>query len=227
MERVADVPAHGECNRDPSDFALTNKNLVCCYVCRLIKSRNQDMARAHEEVTVLFADIASFTSMCGQVPSPRVMVFLNDLFTTFDQLVEKHQVYKVETIGGTALYGIVVHIIVRKCTGLSKAYGLQVDHWPPGQHGGGPRMESTGVPGAVHISAATRALLGAAADGFLSTGGIPVEGKGFMLTYVYDPCGVTPQRSQTVSRTGSAEAFNRQMRRKGVGRYPLVLYCIP
>ncbi|EFJ41644.1 hypothetical protein VOLCADRAFT_98405 [Volvox carteri f. nagariensis] len=66
------------------------------------------------------------------------------------------------------------------------------------------RMESTGVPGAVHISAATRALLGAAADGFLSTGGIPVKGKGFMLTYVYDPCGVAPQRSQTVSRTGSA-----------------------
>ncbi|EFJ38992.1 hypothetical protein VOLCADRAFT_101462, partial [Volvox carteri f. nagariensis] len=66
------------------------------------------------------------------------------------------------------------------------------------------RMESTGVPGAVHISAATRALLCAAADGFLSTGGIPVEGKGFMLTYVYDPCGVAPQRSQTISRTGSA-----------------------
>ncbi|EFJ41210.1 hypothetical protein VOLCADRAFT_107804 [Volvox carteri f. nagariensis] len=43
MERVADVPAHGESNRDPSDFALTNKNLVCCYVCRLIKSRNQPM----------------------------------------------------------------------------------------------------------------------------------------------------------------------------------------
>ncbi|EFJ41084.1 hypothetical protein VOLCADRAFT_107824 [Volvox carteri f. nagariensis] len=66
------------------------------------------------------------------------------------------------------------------------------------------RMESKGVPGAVHISAATRALLGAAADGFLSTVGIPVKGKGFMLTYVYDPCGVALQRSQTVSRTGSA-----------------------
>ncbi|KXZ54348.1 hypothetical protein GPECTOR_5g43 [Gonium pectorale] len=59
----------------------------------------QYMARSHEQVTVLFADIASFTSMCGQVPPDHVMAFLNDLFTTFDQLVEKHRVYKVETIG--------------------------------------------------------------------------------------------------------------------------------
>ncbi|EFJ41208.1 guanylyl and adenylyl cyclase family member [Volvox carteri f. nagariensis] len=43
---------------------------------------------------VPYTDIASFTSMCGQVPPHRVMAFLNDLFTTFDQLVEKHQVYK-------------------------------------------------------------------------------------------------------------------------------------
>ncbi|PNH07706.1 hypothetical protein TSOC_005856, partial [Tetrabaena socialis] len=41
MDRVADVPAHNEGNRDPADFALTNKTLVCCYVCRLVKSRNQ------------------------------------------------------------------------------------------------------------------------------------------------------------------------------------------
>ncbi len=39
--RVADVPAHNEPRGDPSDFALTNKTLVCCHVCRLVKSRNQ------------------------------------------------------------------------------------------------------------------------------------------------------------------------------------------
>lgn len=37
----ADVPAHNEPNRDPADFAYTNKSLVCCYICRLVKSRNQ------------------------------------------------------------------------------------------------------------------------------------------------------------------------------------------
>jgi transcription elongation factor SPT4 len=41
MDRCADVPAHLENNRSADDFALTNKSLLCCYVCRLVKSRNQ------------------------------------------------------------------------------------------------------------------------------------------------------------------------------------------
>lgn len=41
MEKAAEVPAHNEPNRDPADFALTNKSLVCCHVCRLTKSRTQ------------------------------------------------------------------------------------------------------------------------------------------------------------------------------------------
>ncbi len=45
------------------------------------------------------ADIKSFTSMCNGTNPALVMVFLNELFTLFDELVEKHSVYKVETIG--------------------------------------------------------------------------------------------------------------------------------
>ncbi|EFJ42329.1 hypothetical protein VOLCADRAFT_107303 [Volvox carteri f. nagariensis] len=60
MERVADVPAHGESNRDPSDFALTNKNLVCCYVCRLIKSRNQFHDSGCDNCKNLFGPSISF-----------------------------------------------------------------------------------------------------------------------------------------------------------------------
>ena len=57
------------------------------------------VAREHEAVTILFADIVSFTTMCNEVPAQAVMAFLNDLFTKFDALVEQHGVYKVETIG--------------------------------------------------------------------------------------------------------------------------------
>lgn len=44
----AEVPSHNEPNRDPADFALTNKTMVCCHICRLIKSRNQVRAQGAE-----------------------------------------------------------------------------------------------------------------------------------------------------------------------------------
>ncbi|GIL69648.1 hypothetical protein Vretifemale_565 [Volvox reticuliferus] len=218
----------------------------------------QYMARSHEEVTVLFADIASFTSMCGQMPPHHVMAFLNDLFITFDRLVEQHHVYKVETIGDC--YMVCGGLVEEDAEGfrsvtetvdplhahkvfafaadmLTAARGVtmpgtgQPVQLRVGIHSGpvmsgivgrkmprfclfgdtvnvASRMESTGVPGAVHISASTRALLGNLADGFLPTGGLSVKGKGFMFTYLYDPSGVAAQqlaarRSQVVSRTGS------------------------
>lgn len=48
-------------------------------------------------------------------------------------------------------------------------------------------MESTGSPGAIHISAATRALLPSEEDneGWEPTGGVEVKGKGVMDTYLW------------------------------------------
>ncbi|GIL78976.1 hypothetical protein Vretifemale_8354 [Volvox reticuliferus] len=56
-------------------------------------------ATDHEQVTILFADIVGFTSMCKEVPAKAVMKFLNDLYTRFDTLLDIYGVYKVETIG--------------------------------------------------------------------------------------------------------------------------------
>ncbi|KAJ9529206.1 hypothetical protein QJQ45_007864 [Haematococcus lacustris] len=57
------------------------------------------MARHHACVTVLFADIRGFTTMCNTLPPEEVMMFLNGMFTAFDALVEQHGLYKIETIG--------------------------------------------------------------------------------------------------------------------------------
>ncbi|KAL6761680.1 guanylate cyclase [Haematococcus lacustris] len=57
------------------------------------------MARYHPEVTIMFADLVSFTSMCSVLGAPVVMSFLNTLFCAFDDLCDKHGVYKVETVG--------------------------------------------------------------------------------------------------------------------------------
>ncbi|KAG2432301.1 hypothetical protein HYH02_013023 [Chlamydomonas schloesseri] len=64
-------------------------------------SRRDVMALAtwHEAVTVVFADVVGFTSMCQQLHPARVMAFLDDLYNAFDHLLDETGCYKVETIG--------------------------------------------------------------------------------------------------------------------------------
>ena len=50
-------------------------------------------------VTIFFCDIVGFTTMAGEMTPLIVMEMLNDLYTEFDKLTVKHNVYKVETIG--------------------------------------------------------------------------------------------------------------------------------
>ncbi|GAX76114.1 hypothetical protein CEUSTIGMA_g3557.t1 [Chlamydomonas eustigma] len=58
-----------------------------------------DLARQHEQVTILFMDICGFTSMSKEVAPHLVMEFLNRLFSKFDILCDHYGVYKVETAG--------------------------------------------------------------------------------------------------------------------------------
>ncbi|GIL82083.1 hypothetical protein Vretifemale_11025, partial [Volvox reticuliferus] len=71
------------------------------------------------------------------------------------------------------------------------------------------RMESTGVPGAIHVSATTRALLPAAEDhdgGWQATGGVDVKGKGVMETFLW-----TPKRFAATGFGAAASIAHRQV----------------
>lgn len=56
-------------------------------------------AERYPSASVLFSDIVGFTRISSSVRPTQVMDMLNELFSRFDALCDKHSVYKVETIG--------------------------------------------------------------------------------------------------------------------------------
>jgi len=64
-----------------------------------LKEREEVIADAFPDVTVLFADIVGFTPLTERVTPERTVEMLNELFSEFDLLAERHGLEKIKTIG--------------------------------------------------------------------------------------------------------------------------------
>lgn len=62
-------------------------------------NKNEIVVERYNIVTIFFSDIVGFTSLAGEMRPIQVMKMLNELYSEFDKIVEKHGVYKVETVG--------------------------------------------------------------------------------------------------------------------------------
>ncbi|TAD73933.1 MAG: adenylate/guanylate cyclase domain-containing protein [Oscillatoriales cyanobacterium] len=74
-------------------------NILPASVAEQLASGSQTVAETFNDVTVLFADIVDFTGFAANSPPTLVVQFLNDVFCTFDDLVEQYGLEKIKTIG--------------------------------------------------------------------------------------------------------------------------------
>ncbi|PNH07565.1 Olfactory guanylyl cyclase GC-D [Tetrabaena socialis] len=173
--------------------------------------RMASLATWHSGVTILFADIVSFTAMCATSTPLEVMAFLNALYNRFDSMVDiykagggdqgggsggsrrhratragsaSREVYKVETIGDC--YMVAGGLVAYDNDGYKSVISgeedpLHVVRAMEFAKNTASRMEGSCAPGSIHVSEATQQRL--PSEPWRDRGLTAVKGKGEMRTY--------------------------------------------
>jgi guanylate cyclase len=64
-----------------------------------LKSGEHTIADHYESVSIMFADLVGFTPLTNVLSPNEMVVLLNEIYSQFDSLIEKHGVEKIRTIG--------------------------------------------------------------------------------------------------------------------------------
>jgi class 3 adenylate cyclase len=100
--------AGAELERQITDAALQESqerserlllNILPASIAQRLKQNHTAIAESYNDVTILFADLVGFTELASQIKPIQLVDLLNELFSTFDTLTEKHGLEKIKTIG--------------------------------------------------------------------------------------------------------------------------------
>ena len=74
-------------------------NILPQSIAEKLKAQTQPIADQFESASILFADVVDFTPWSDQLPPAEVVGCLDQLFSHFDELAERHGLEKIKTIG--------------------------------------------------------------------------------------------------------------------------------
>lgn len=74
-------------------------NVLPKEIAQILKYENRTIADHYDEASILFADMVNFTPMSAEMSPVAMVELLNEIFTHFDGLVEKHDLEKIKTVG--------------------------------------------------------------------------------------------------------------------------------
>ena len=74
-------------------------NLLPEPIAERLKEEPGVIADKFEKATILFADLVNFTQISTTMSATKLVYLLNEIFSSFDELTEKHGLEKIKTIG--------------------------------------------------------------------------------------------------------------------------------
>ena len=98
MREVSRAAAAMEVEYSRSEALLANI-LPGQIAARLKDPAHGVIADRYDEASILFTDIAGFTEQASEIPPTELVRFLDRLYTTFDRLVDRHDLEKIKTTG--------------------------------------------------------------------------------------------------------------------------------
>jgi len=78
-------------------------NILPEKIIKELKEKGTTSPETFKDVTVLFSDFVGFTDLSTKLPVDQLIAELNDLFTMFDVIIEKHSCERIKTIGDAYL----------------------------------------------------------------------------------------------------------------------------
>jgi len=97
MAELTDARREAEKQRERSDRLLLN--ILPRTVADELRANERVMPRYHESVTIMFADFEGFSRLTERIEPKSLIEQLDQFFSAFDAIAERHRLEKLKTIG--------------------------------------------------------------------------------------------------------------------------------